>query len=272
MAITTLAQVIAGQRPPEYLSKSMGSATMNTNGVRTNWYVTGLPSPASANTSGMSGVALVSPITGQIPFTDPPSGNAYLCNADIVPTTINNPLLLIDRLWHNSGIGLATFGTPQTINSVTWPARDINGSTNGEGVYIGLELSASTGAGTPVISISYTNSAGVAGRTGTTIATTAASNSSACIFVFSLQNGDTGVRSVESITLSATWTGGTAHLIAFRPLAFIHSDNRLGLSTVEDAFTLGLPRLYNGTVLQCCNYHTGTTTHYEGGQVSITYG
>lgn len=259
MAITTLNGVASRLMPPLVISKITGNTTGVQGVLRTTWYQSGMPVAATANTSGLSGAALTAPVTGQIPFTNPTSGNSYLAQFSSVQGALfqsAQPTILIDRLWHNSGLD-RTLATAQTVNSAAWPARDANGSTNGEGVYIGVEISTAMGTGTPTITMSYTNSAGTAGRTGVgVLGAVAASSSAGWIYVIGLDAGDTGVRSVQSVTFSATWgTAGVLHLIAFRPLMMSAAGYSAGAYTQrEDAFTLGMPRLYDGAVLQHCRY------------------
>lgn len=88
------------------------------------------------------------------------------------------------------------------------------------------------GAGTPNITISYTNQAGVAGRTMpvTVSALTASiaghiihSDPSANKYApfLPLQAGDTGIRSIQTITLSATMTSGTLAIVLCKPIQSI---------------------------------------------------
>jgi hypothetical protein len=161
---------------------------------------------------------------------------------------------LADLLWSNSGITI-TSTSSQTVNSVAWPARDINGSTDGEGVYVALELRTTSGAGAPSFSMSYTNSAGTSGRTGTGVMGAAGTTAGAgAWYVIGLQAGDTGVRSIQSITLSATWTSGSAGLVAFRPLFFGTLDPVLsnGRSSAHDAISMAMPKLHPETFLSIC--------------------
>jgi hypothetical protein len=152
--------------------------------------------------------------------------------------------MLCDRIWDNGGIDV-TITTAQTISTSVWPARDAVGGTTGVGVLLAVEVSVATGAGTPTLTVSYTNSAGTAGRTGSNIGATAATLALGNTFLISLQAGDLGVRSVQSITLSATWTTGTINLVAFRPLAGL----LLGVNSGSvDCITGGFARLYNGVV------------------------
>jgi len=247
MTITTLDQIFTGTRPPVPYVKSAAFGTSGATAGRwqSSWYLAGYPAAASAPTPGLAGAALTSPVTGQIEIP-PDSNQLYLQNLRLKNSVgADGLVLLVDRLWHNSGITI-TSTAAQTVNSVTWPARDETGTTNGEGVYIGVEVSAAVGAGTPTITISYTNQAGTAGRTATNIPATIASLVAGGFIILGLQAGDTGVRSVQSVTLSATWTSGTIHLVAFRVLSsmfvkrFMDSDS--------DIVDSGLIPLYDGSV------------------------
>lgn len=247
MTITTLDQIFSGTRIPQPFVKTSAFGTTGATAGRhqSSWYLAGYPAAATAPTPGLAGAALTSPVTGQIPIP-PASNQLYLQNlrfkVSVGATAVN---FLCDRLWHNSGITI-TSTADQTVNSVAWPARDENGSTNGEGVFIGVEVSGATGAGTPTITISYTNQAGTAGRTATNIPATIASIAAGSFIPIGLQAGDTGVRSVQSVTLSATWTSGTIHLVAYRVLSsFIIRNNANCDSDIVDS---GLVPLYDGSV------------------------
>lgn len=263
MAITTLAQVRGGLMPPvDHILKTGNGATISSHFINlTGRYQTGWPAAAVVPTPGMAGVALTGPV-GDLPYPAEGAGqSAYIAAISSVSVTGNNTSgfpVFIDRLWHSSGITI-TSTAAQTVNSTAWPARDINGSTNGEGVYIAVEVHTTTGAGSPIISISYTNSAGVAGRTGTAIVGGASATAGAgCWFVIGLQAGDTGVRSVQTVTLSATWTSGAAGLVAFRPIVVGEIGNiGTGSKFAPDGpVSLGLPKLHPNTFLGVCRGHT----------------
>jgi hypothetical protein len=178
--------------------------------------------------------------------------------------------VVYDRLWHNSGI-VVTTTTAQTVNSATFPARDRNGATNGEGVYIGLEISTLTGAGASVISINYTNSAGVAGRVGTAIVPYAAASAAGSFYPFALQAGDFWVRSVQTYTSTVSMTSGAVHLVAYRPLQVLELPSA-GIAGVIDPITGGLPREYDTTV-PCVLFYPQTTTSTQlTGSVTHTQG
>src|SRR5688572_829313 len=152
-------------RPPEEFLK-VGTSMEGAGIFHSFFYTAGRPGAGVANSAGLGGAALTS-VSGQMPWVNPASGNSYLARLECASSQAGS-LLLCDRLWHNSGI-VVTTTTAQTINSVTWPARDRDGSTNGEGILIGIEVSAATTNASAVttITMSYTNQAGTSGRTAT---------------------------------------------------------------------------------------------------------
>lgn len=269
MAITTLAGVEAGLTYPNVLAKT-GSSQANTNSQWiTSFYSAGYPPAATAPTPGVAGAALTS-YTGQIPFTNPVSGNTYLAGVRRTGSLVQSTLMIVDRLWHNSGLD-RSLTTAQTVNSVAWPARDLNGSTNGEGVYLAVEISATINSGGPTLSVSYTNSAGVSGRTGVGILPTRSSPPQGHWFPIGLEAGDTGVRSVQTFTLSATWgTAGSFNLVAYRPVAMVNFNAGTFQYSADDALTLAMPQLWDNSVLQNVSVSSvnGST---DGGPILVQY-
>ncbi len=243
MAITTLAGVQAGLQAPVYFTKTI-SGSFAVGRPSSTFFYAGFPAAAAAPTPGLAGAALTS-YTNQIPFTNPTSGNTYLGRLQI-SANVGATVLLCDRLWHNSGITI-TSTSAQTINSVTWPARDSNGATSGEDVLIGVEVSTATGAGTPTLSMTYTNSAGTGSRTATNVIATVASTAASTFYPLGLAAGDVGVQSIQDFTLSATWTSGTIHLVAYRVIAAIEIPTAASSASI-DALTSGFPQMFDNTV------------------------
>lgn len=252
MAITTLDGALAGMRPPLFFTKAV-TATLVAGRPASLWSLAGAPGAGAFDTT-LNGVTLSSTSTipnGAIPHYDPAAGNSYL-GRFTAAATIAGRVLLLDRIWHNGGFTI-TSTAAQSITSPTWPSRcptsgtDDTPATTGYGVLLAVEVSAATGAGTPTITISYTNSAGTAGRTATNIIATVASSAIGATYFIGLQAGDVGVRSVQSLTLSATWTSGTINLVAYRILADLELAGAF-VPNALDALTSGFPRIYNGTV------------------------
>lgn len=251
MAITDLNGIIAGMRPPQFIAKAV-TATLVAGRPASLWSLAGSPGAGSFDTT-LNGVVLSSSsalVNGQIPHYDPASGNSYL-GRFTGQATQAGVLLLLDRLWHNGGYTI-TSATAQNSTTPTWPSRcptsgtDDTPATTGQGVMLALEISAAAGAAAPTITVSYTNQAGTAGRTGTNILATANSPAIGATYFIGLQSPDTGVRSVQSLTLSTSWLSGTMNLVAFRILAAL--DLQALVPNAIDFLTGGGPRLYNGVV------------------------
>ena len=232
------------------------------------WALAGNPGAGSFN-STLNGVTLSAPQSGQIPFSNPVSGNTYLARMS-GQATIAGSLLLCDRIWHNGGFTI-TSTSAQNITSPTWPARSSDGTTNGKDVILGVEVSAATGAGTPTITVSYTNQDGTASRTATNAVATVASSIAGTFYPIGLRAGDTGVRSVQSLTLSATWTSGTINLVAYRVLAALELTSANTPNAI-DVLTSGFPQLYNDSVPFLLFIPSTTTTSYITGSVVFTQG
>lgn len=244
MAITTLAGVNSGLTQPTSFAKAGTGAQNAAFYWFSPFYRGGIPAAASVPSPGLSGAALTS-YSGQIPVPEA-SNNTYLAEMIATSDASEGMLLLCDRLWHNSGVSVASTGV-QTINSVTFPARDKNGSTNGEGVFVGIEFSSGlTGANLPTYTMTYTNSAGTGSRTATNIDASGAL-AQGTFLQMGLQAGDLGVRSIQSIQLSSTYSVGTLSMVAYRILAAIETRGR-SRNSLLDAVCCNFPRLYDNTV------------------------
>ena len=268
MAITTLDGAIAGARPPEFITKAV-TGTLVAGQPRSLWYLAGQPGAGTAG-STLAGTALTAPVAGQINFTNTGTGARNYVFRFVASVTQPGMIILADRLWHNGGYTITSTGA-QTINSVAFPARDNNESTNGEGVILGLEVATATGAGTPTITVSYTNSGNTASRTATNTIATTATAAAGSFFPIGLQAGDTGVRSVQTLTLSATWTSGTISLVAYRPIVSLELP--IGnTSNAVDAITSGFPELAEGSVPFLIFIPSTTTTSNVTGSLVYTQG
>ena len=255
MALSTQAAANGGIQPPYYVRKT-SAGTEAVDILYSTFYEAGEPAAATAPSPGLNGAALTS-YAGQIPFTNPVSGNTYLWQFEVVTSASAGTfataqvVYLLDRLWHNSGI-VATTTTEQAITSGAMPARDINGSTNGEGLMAALEVSTTgTNGAVTTITLNYTNSAGTAGRTAT-MASFPATALAGTFIPFQLAAGDTGIRSIQGITLGTTLTSITMHLVVYRVLDMSAQNlDRSTANTAEtrrDMHTSGFVRMFDNTV------------------------
>jgi len=241
------------------------------------WYCTlkdaGYPGAFAIGTPGLNGRVTDGTTTtdnGCIPFQNAATGEIYLKNTSVWSST-NHYHTLFDLLWINSGI-VVTTTTAQAITTPTFPARDVNGSTNGEGLIIGLlTTTANTNAAVNnTMTVSYTNSDGTSGRTATLSnnvgdmlpATAVIGN----IVWFRLQAGDKGVRSIESITLATSLGAGAVSLLVARMVQGVPTTVVNVGTYVDNGFGI---KLYDGTCLLHCYKASATTATVTGGQVTF---
>lgn len=269
MAITTLDGIVAGFQAPKPLIKA-GITTAAVGAMRgyTPWYVAGNPGASTATSVGVNGEAATPALGstgGRIPRTNPGTGNSYVGRLGINASTVGT-LWLIDRLWQNSGLTV-TSTSAQAITPATLPSRDGAGGTNGANVMAAIEWSATGGAGTPTVTLTYTDQDGNTGATGTF--TGVASPPVGTFEIFTLAAGDTGVRAPTSFIQSATRTSGTMHLVLFRLLSMVEVTTA-NVGNAIDALTGGMPRVYDNSVLQLLWFPSATTaTNFQGVYVEI---
>lgn len=275
MSITTLDGALAGMMPPVFFFKAI-SPTLVAGRPHSLWYLNGNPGPGAANTTSAGGVVRTSPVNGGLSWTDPGGANTSYLSRFAGSATQGGILMLCDRLWdcgaNSAGGALSpTAITAQTITSTTWPSRDISGSTNGAGIFIGVEVSTALGSGTPTYTMAYTSSSGANARSATNSFAVVASSAIGSFYPIGLQAGDSGVRSIQTITASATQTSGQWNLVAYRILATMEIvAGSVGNSI--DLITSGFPQLFNGTVPFLIFIPNTTTASYVFGSMSVTQG
>lgn len=236
----------------------------------------GFPGAFAPGTPGINGRTTDGTTTtdnGCLIIKNPSSGANYLTNLTVTSSVVGM-FYCIDVLWINSGIAVTTT-TAQAITTPTFPARDINGSTNGEGLMIGLLwTTASTNAA--VINgstVSYTNSDGTAGRTATLRNAVGAqipvSPTIGTIVWFLLAAGDKGVRSIQSITLGTSLVTGAVSLLVARHLALVPATiANVGNQLAPVAMNPGV-RLYDGTCAVMCQLAAATTATTISGSITV---
>jgi hypothetical protein len=166
------------------------------------------PGAPGVNGRATDGTDLVNDY-GCVPLTAVPSGYRRYINRIEFSGQYLESYWLYDVLWVNSGLAPATT-TAQAITTPALPARDIFGASNGEGCMIGLLVGVATTNAAVVYNstVNYTNSAGTNSRTATLINSAGymipATAVAGTIVWFALQAGDTGVKSIEGITLGTT--------------------------------------------------------------------
>jgi len=242
------------------------------------WYCTskdaGFPGAWAVGTPGVNGRVTDgtnSADFGCFPIANPSVGANYLTEVNMA-AAVNHTHVLFDVLWVNSGLAITTT-TAQSITSPTLPARDINGTTNGEGCGIAILCTAAVGLAAVAsnATVTYTNSDGTGSRTATLSAIVGsqvpATPVIGTLIWFNLQAGDKGVRSIQSITLNTSWVSGSISLMITRDIATIGTT----IPNVNAQKIIGSPgiRLYNGTCLLHCNLASATTATFYAGELVV---
>lgn len=178
-------------------------------------------------------------------------------------------LMLVDLLWFYRVNTVTTTGAQACNNTVTLPRY-----TDGAGVqaFVWNTNTVAMGAATPNISIGYTNSAGVAWRTTPTplpIGKAAGANG---LILYSgtgagkfwpfmpLQSADAGIRSIQSINLSASYVSWEFSVGLCKPILTLPLTT-IGIASERDLMTQvpSLPQVQDGANLIWL-YYSGTAT------------
>ncbi|MBK8455647.1 MAG: hypothetical protein IPL34_20415 [Thiofilum sp.] len=166
--------------------------------------------------------------------------------------SVNGAVVLYDRMAAIGGL-VANVTTEQMTTGLA-PARN----TGGVGNKIFIEVYTSVGGTSSTLTVNYTNQAGTAGRISgaTRIGGTAFGVASALIEV-PLMDGDTGVQSVESVTLSATTgTAGNFGVTIMREIF----NAAAGVPVITQAGFKGLATIPAGACLMLAYYNGSNIT------------
>jgi len=248
MTITTIAalQSALPGRLSVYNKSSLPVGNPNTYpGLVSFWTINGTSPTNGATPPSGVGEAPTNATTGAIQLWTPGSGNTiYLARFRFWGSTQNSGVILFDRLVHTSGLN-ATLTTPQTVNSVTVTRPDGTG-TNAMAF---IENYVQIGTTNTTMTVSYTNQSGTAGQVSPAFTYGLANFQVGHMVPIPLAAGDTGVRSVQSVTLAGT-TGSAgnfgitiARMVAWCP---IPGNTMMG---PQDHFEIGLPAIQTGACL-----------------------
>jgi len=215
---------------------------------------------ATANATGIQHGGNVSPLTKHIV-----NASAFSAAATTMPAV----LMLVDLLGFYRVTTVTTTTAQTTNNTVTLPRY-----TDGAGVQAFFVNSNATalGAGTPNLSIGYTNSAGTASRvTPATlpIGKTAAANG---LILYSgtgagkygpfvpLQAGDGGIRSIQTIQNSTSYVSGEYSVCLCKPLLTLPMTT-IGVAAERDLMNQipSLPQIQDGACLNWLLYSGAAT-------------
>lgn len=151
------------------------------------------------------------------------SGSSYrILQANFSVGSSDNYWILCDRLSHQGGL-VANVNTTQTTNL---PTAALTRFTSGDGVWAAIEIYTSIGNTGTTFTVSYTNQAGTSGQTSRAQVIGGGNDTQSGRFIIiPLADGDTGFRSIESVTLAATTgTAGNIGVTLFKPLYMMVSE------------------------------------------------
>jgi len=214
MAITTQNGLIAAMATGKTVNFYKGLSTAAAGFVTSLFRIAGLPAAAPA-VAASPGTALSRTSTGAM-FIPPASLTSYITNYEGVSGSTGT-MVLADRLVEVGGLsGIVT--TAQTVNSVALPAR----ASAADDVELWLEVFTLAGTTTSSVTASYTNNLGVAGRTATLVGGIPATGTPVGrSYQMALQAGDTGVQSVQTVTIGAsTGVAGNLGIVLRRTMLF----------------------------------------------------
>ena len=232
----------------------------------------------SDSTAGASGIRHggdVSPATKHLV-----NASAFTAAATTAPCI----LMLVDLLGFYR-VTTTTVITAQTLNNgVTIPRY-----TSGAGVqaFIWNNNATPMGAGTPTFTLNYTNSAGTAGRVTPAVLPVGKTAGANGLILYSgtgagkvgpfmpLQGGDAGVRSIQSITQSASYVSGEYSIGLCKPIATMPITT-LGVASERDFMNQipSLPQIVDGANLHWLIYSGANTPTNSSliGHLDFAYG
>lgn len=265
MALTTY-QAVVDAHPGQTLFFDKASNTLITS---TNPYLShlfshsGIP-VAGAGAPGSGGAVCTNATLGALPLRNAGAGKSlYLAEFRAYSRAFTGSLMLYDRLVHASNFD--SVSTTHTINTTA-----LTRYTDGVDVECWLGW-VNDPAALGTVTVSYTNQAGTAGRTGTFSAAGSGSDRPVMGPV-RLDTGDYGVRSVQSVTIAggSGINNDAGFVILLKRIALIGapiwSVGMPGEGNRADLFALGMPKIENSACLALAG-GTGSasdTPNYQG--------
>jgi hypothetical protein len=135
---------------------------------------------------------------------------------------------------------------------------------------IGLSIYAAVGTTATTVTASYTNQDNTSGRTTPAVVFGGTGfNAAGRMILLPLQEGDSGVRQVASVTIAAsTGTAGNFGVVLFRPLLAICVSDSSAVapiaSLINGCSCGGAPTILNDACLFLLNVSTGTSGVVQG--------
>jgi hypothetical protein len=264
-----ISEITAGKVSPQVWSKQHGTIAGVANSWATMWPLTGMPPAGAYGGTALNAQALTDASTGAMLH----GGNVSTDTKHLVlmsgmttaATGIPGILMLYDRCLYYPGINAAITSAQTLVNGTGLPRY-----TTGALVMMWMEVTTALGTGTGVVTCAYTDQGNTAGNAFGAVVNTVASaivgrlphagtlvNNQHAPFL-ALAAGDTGVRSVQTITFTTAHIAGVVALVMGVPLAMIPLTTVNVLSERDTVLQIAaLPRVFDGACLSFLYMHSG---------------
>lgn len=254
MAITTLDGYIAASKQRIAWAKTASRTSVALIPFST-FDLAGIPGAGTLAGASTAIGAKPDDTTSGCPTINFSTGVGYLTKVEFYNTVLSR-LQLWDMLFKAGAYaftaGTTTLSTQPAISS-RCPDYPGSGIVFGGGNEIWIEVSTAFVTGTAwQVQVTYTNSAGTAGRTSIiSAAQAAAALTQGKMFQLALQAGDSGVQKIESVIVTnggTAMTAGNFNVLILRPLA----QARIGVANatvILDLLAAGMPIVYQDSAL-----------------------
>lgn len=228
---------------------------------------TGTPGAWAVGIPGMNGRNVVSEIGGlTLPAT---SGNSNYLSQIQGGTTVACNFQWMDLCWLNTITTLNSI-LAQPIVTPVFPARDINGTTDGAGYCLGLLVhTTALPAAATTITVNYVSSTGAASTARLIKPAAIQALNTLLPFELGITGDGQGIRSISQIQLSLVLATGVASLVVYRCLPGM-ATQVANLAYINQIPNTGVKLFPGATLLPYNNCPTATTALTVSGDVVIT--
>lgn len=190
---------------------------------------------------------------GALVFDDPSPGTHLALIQSEIRNTSACGTTLFDRLVHTQAYSATSAET--SVDTTALPSR----AADGIGVEIWLEsIAVTTANANATVRVEYTNSDNVSGRLTDAMPVVVATTINKA-FNLPLQFGDRGVKTVEKLVVSSTWTTGTFSVVLTRRIASFDSEVT-NLAVTSGMIILHAPTIPDDACLYLMRRSGSTTT------------
>jgi len=273
MAISSMDQLVAAMTAATAQNLTWNKTSTTSEGAGTFFDLSQTPGVPGAmltpDAASSGGTSYTGSAAGGLPFTAPSVGESTYLLTFSATSNFPGTIYLTDRLWACRGLS-TTAGATTTVTGMSNITRYSSG-VGAEIWYWCITAPSSGGSGT--MTVSYTNSAGVSGRTCTiTLGAGTPPPTAGQCYPGSLQAGDTGVQSIQSVTNTSTsFVGGSHGLFVAKRL--LTAPTVTGLPGVAlDGLRTGLQQVDTNACLNMLLLCSSTNSGYWAGNLTLVQG